>query len=70
MTASGSNLLPSAWYEHLLAQPEGLELAEAMVSAMEQIEAHNATPAGILPKAYRGFEPRLLMDPRPSTATP
>lgn len=29
---------------------------------MEHIEAYNATLAGILPKAYRGFEPRLLMD--------
>lgn len=55
-------LPPSAYYDHLLAQPEGPELAEAVVSAMEQIEAHNATLSGILPKAYRGFEPRLLMD--------
>ena len=29
---------------------------------LEHIEAYNATLAGILPKAYRGFEPRLLMD--------
>jgi type I restriction-modification system DNA methylase subunit len=55
-------LPPSAWYEYLLAQPEGPELAEAVVTAMEHIEAYNATLAGILPKAYRGFEPRLLMD--------
>ncbi|MBS0474831.1 MAG: N-6 DNA methylase [Proteobacteria bacterium] len=55
-------LPPSAWYAHLLAQPEGPELPEAVVTAMEQIEAHNPTLAGILPKAYRGFEPRLLAD--------
>ena len=55
-------LPPSAWYDHLLAQPEGPELAEAVVTAMEHIEVYNATLAGILPKAYRGFEPRLLMD--------
>ena len=55
-------LPPTAYYEHLLAQPEGPELAEAVVTAMEQIEAYNTTLAGILPKAYRGFEPRLLMD--------
>ena len=55
-------LPPSARYEHLLAQPEGPELPEAVVTAMEQIEAHNPTLAGILPKAYRGFEPRLLAD--------
>ncbi len=55
-------LPPSAYYEHLLAQPEGPELAEAVVTAMEHIEVYNATLAGILPKAYRGFEPRLLMD--------
>jgi type I restriction enzyme M protein len=55
-------LPPTAYYEHLLAQPEGPQLAEAVVTAMEQIEVYNATLAGILPKAYRGFEPRLLMD--------
>lgn len=55
-------LPPSAYYEHLLAQPEGPELAEAVVTAMEDTESYNATLAGILPKAYRGFEPRLLMD--------
>lgn len=55
-------LPPSAYYEHLLAQPEGPELAEAVVTAMEHIEVYNPTLAGILPKAYRGFEPRLLMD--------
>ena len=55
-------LPPTAYYEHLLAQPEGPELAEAVVTAMEHIEVYNTTLAGILPKAYRGFEPRLLMD--------
>lgn len=55
-------LPPNAYYEHLLAQPEGPELAEAVVTAMEHIEVYNPTLAGILPKAYRGFEPRLLMD--------
>jgi len=55
-------LPPTAYYEHLLAQPEGPELAEAVVIAMEHIELYNPTLAGILPKAYRGFEPRLLMD--------
>jgi type I restriction enzyme M protein len=55
-------LPPDAYYEHLLAQPEGPELAEAVVTAMEHIEVYNPTLAGILPKAYRGFEPRLLMD--------
>ncbi len=55
-------LPPSAYYEHLLAQPEGPELPEAVVTAMEHIELYNPTLAGILPKAYRGFEPRLLAD--------
>ena len=55
-------LPPTAYYDHLLAQPEGPALAEAVVTAMEHIETYNPTLAGILPKAYRGFEPRLLMD--------
>ena len=55
-------LPPSAYYDHLLAQPEGPELPEAVVTAMEHIELYNPTLAGILPKAYRGFEPRLLAD--------
>ncbi len=55
-------LPPTAYYDHLLAQPEGPELPEAVVTAMEHIELYNPTLAGILPKAYRGFEPRLLAD--------
>ena len=55
-------LPPSSRYDHLLAQSEGPELPEAVVTAMENIEKYNPTLAGILPKAYRGFEPRLLMD--------
>jgi len=55
-------LPPESRYDHLLAQPEGPELPVAVVAAMTQIEAHNASLAGILPKAYLGFEPRLLMD--------
>lgn len=55
-------LPPESRYDHLLSQPEGPELPTAVVAAMTQIEAHNPSLAGILPKAYLGFEPRLLMD--------
>lgn len=55
-------LPPESRYDHLLSQPEGPELPTAVVEAMTQIEAHNPSLAGILPKAYLGFEPRLLMD--------
>jgi type I restriction enzyme M protein len=55
-------LPPKSRYEHLLGQPEGPELPTAVVEAMTQIETHNPSLAGILPKAYLGFEPRLLMD--------
>lgn len=53
-------LPPEAHYVHLIAQPEGPELAEAVVTAMQEIEKLNPTLAGVLPKEYRSFEPRVL----------
>lgn len=55
-------LPPEAHYVHLIAQPEGPELAEAVVTAMQEIERLNPTLTGVLPKEYRSFEPRVLAE--------
>ena len=59
----GAILLPEeAKYDYLAGLPESEDIAEAVNNAMKLIEAEYNELAGILPKNYQEFDPRLLRD--------
>ncbi len=61
--AAGAIMLPQeAQYEYLAALPESKNIAEAINSAMKQIEAEYPDLEGNLPKNYQEFEADLLRD--------
>jgi type I restriction enzyme M protein len=56
-------MLPQqAQFDELLKLPKGANLGEALVEAMNAIEAEFEPLAGQLPKDYDGFDPALLED--------
>ena len=55
-------LPPEAHYSHLLALPSGSSLGEALVAAMNAVEAGFEPLAGQLPKDYDRFDNQLLED--------
>jgi type I restriction enzyme M protein len=56
-------MLPqAAQFDELLKLPKGTNLGEALVDAMNAIEAELEPLAGQLPKDYDGFDPGLLED--------
>ncbi|MAG32330.1 MAG: DNA methyltransferase, partial [Deltaproteobacteria bacterium] len=56
-------MLPKeAQFDELLELPRGANLGEALVAAMNAIEAQFEPLAGQLPKDYDGFDPDLLED--------
>jgi type I restriction enzyme M protein len=61
--AAGAIMLPEeAKYEYLAALPEGKDMAEAINSAMKQIEAEYPDLQGNLPKNYQEFDNDLLRE--------
>ena len=56
-------MLPTAaQFDELLKRPKGASLGEALVDAMNAIEAEFEPLVGQLPKDYDGFDPGLLED--------
>ena len=59
-------LQPAVRFGYLLEYPEGGKnkqtLGQAVEAAMKTIEADNPHLAGVLPKTYQGFNPRLLKE--------
>jgi type I restriction enzyme M protein len=53
-------LTPNAWFDHLLALPEGADVGKTINEAMRDIEKHNPQLAGVLPKTYNIFNGTLL----------
>ncbi len=59
--AVGAIMLPEqAKYDYLAGLPESEDIAEAINSAMKQIESEYPDLEGILPKNYQDFDDRLL----------
>lgn len=60
--AAGAIMLPpEAQYPYLVNLPEDVDLAEAINTAMRQIEAEYPDLEGILPKNYQEFDADLLL---------
>ena len=55
-------LTETARYPHLLNLPEGADIGGAINAAMRDIEQHNPSLAGVLPKTYNIFSGSLLKD--------
>ena len=55
-------LPPEARYEHLLTLPEAANVGARVNEAMREIEKHNETLKGVLPKTYNLFTGTLLKD--------
>ena len=55
-------LTPNARFDHLLQMPEGSNIGGAVNEAMADIEKHNATLAGVLPRNYQIFNGTLLKE--------
>jgi type I restriction enzyme M protein len=55
-------LTPNARFEHLLQLPEGSNVGGAVNEAMADIEKHNPTLAGVLPRNYQIFNGTLLKE--------
>ena len=53
-------LPPSARFGYLLSLPEGGEIGKAVNDAMRDIEKHNDSLAGVLPKTYERFTSGLI----------
>lgn len=53
---------PEARFDHLLTQPESSALGSLVNLAMREIERHNPTLAGVLPKTYNLFSGTLLKE--------
>jgi type I restriction enzyme M protein len=55
-------LSPDARFEHLLNLPEAANIGAKVNEAMREIEKHNPTLAGVLPKTYNLFTSALLKE--------
>ena len=55
-------LPPAARFGHLLNQPEGANVGQAINDAMAEIEKHNPQLAGVLPRTYQIFTSTLLKE--------
>ena len=55
-------LTPNARFDHLLQLPEGGNVGGAVNEAMADIEKHNPTLAGVLPRNYQIFNGTLLKE--------
>src|SRR5487761_2312517 len=55
-------LTPNARFDHLLQLPEGSNVGGAVNDAMADIEKHNPTLAGVLPRNYQIFNGTLLKE--------
>ena len=55
-------LTPNARFDHLLQLPEGSNVGGAVNEAMADIEKHNPTLAGVLPRNYQIFNGTLLKE--------
>ncbi|MBL8636133.1 MAG: SAM-dependent DNA methyltransferase [Myxococcales bacterium] len=53
---------PESRFDYLLTQPESSSLGSFVNSAMREIEKHNPTLAGVLPKTYNLFTGTLLKE--------
>jgi len=53
---------PEARFDHLLTQPESSALGSLVNLAMREIERHNPTLGGVLPKTYNLFSGTLLKE--------
>ena len=53
---------PEARFDYLLTQPESSALGSLVNSAMREIERHNPTLGGVLPKTYNLFTGTLLKE--------
>ncbi len=55
-------LSPEARYDYLLTLPEASDIGAKVNAAMREIEKHNPTLAGVLPKTYNLFTSTLLKE--------
>ena len=55
-------LSPTARFDYLLALPEGEAVGKAVTDAMRDIEKHNPSLSGVLPKTYEIFNGTLLKE--------
>jgi type I restriction enzyme M protein len=55
-------LSPNARFDYLLALPEGEAVGKALSDAMRDVEKHNPSLAGVLPKTYEIFNSTLLKE--------
>ena len=55
-------LTPNARFDHLLQMPEGSNIGGAVNEAMADIEKHNPTLKGVLPRNYQIFNGTLLKE--------
>lgn len=55
-------LTPEARFDYLLTLPEAADVGAKVNAAMREIEKHNATLAGVLPKTYNLFTSTLLKE--------
>lgn len=55
-------LTPEARFDYLLTLPEAADVGAKVNAAMREIEKHNATLAGVLPKTYNLFASTLLKE--------
>lgn len=55
-------LSPEARYDYLLTLPEAADIGAKVNAAMREIEKHNPTLAGVLPKTYNLFTSTLLKE--------
>jgi type I restriction enzyme M protein len=55
-------LTPHSRFDHLLGMPEAADIGKAINDAMRDIEAHNPSLAGVLPRTYNLFTSALLKD--------
>jgi type I restriction enzyme M protein len=53
-------LPPNTRFDYLLSLPEGGEIGKAVNDAMREIEKHNDSLAGVLPKTYERFTSGLI----------
>lgn len=59
---NGLYLPPDARYDHLLTLPESANVGARVNEAMREIEKHNETLKGVLPKSYNLFTGTLLKE--------
>lgn len=59
---NGLYLPPAARYDHLLTLPESANVGARVNEAMREIEKHNETLKGVLPKSYNLFTGTLLKE--------